>query len=259
MNTGRSRLMAVAVLAGTVVAAIVVAVASLRYPAVLRLPGAGPVLAVTVIMLLGYAADGLRRGDDVGSPATQSEIRLLLFRLIGANEDDRQLLRAASVLGPRFRVSVAGQMAGLAGRRAIAALDRLTRAGLIRGGECGWAQFSHELVRQAVYDELAPPVRAQLHELAFRALVAYSPSQAEAAGQALAALRDTAEAKRLVSELEDRATREPIPAFGISIIHHTLGDDERAGAAPGLCATAQSHRNCLHAYRLDGQQRLGHP
>ena len=138
-------------------------------------------------LLLGYAADGLRRGDDVGSSATQSEIRLLLFRLIGANEDDRQLLRAASVLGPRFRVSVAGQMAGLAARRAIAALDRLTRAGLIRGGEGGWAQFSHELVRQAVYDELAPPVRAQLHELAFRALVAYSPNPAEAAGQALAA------------------------------------------------------------------------
>jgi hypothetical protein len=58
VNAGRSRLTAAAVLAGTVVAAIVVAVASLRYPAILQLPGAGPVLAVTVIMLLGYAAGG---------------------------------------------------------------------------------------------------------------------------------------------------------------------------------------------------------
>ena len=58
MNAGRSRLTAAAVLAGTVVAAIVVAVASLRYPAIVRLPGAGPVLAVTVITLLGYAAGG---------------------------------------------------------------------------------------------------------------------------------------------------------------------------------------------------------
>ena len=138
-------------------------------------------------LLLGYAADGLRRGDDVGSPAIQPEVRLLLFRLIGANEDDRRLLRAASVLGVRFRVSVAGKVADLAGRRTIAALDRLTRTGLISGGESGWAQFSHELVRQAVYDELAPPVRVQLHELAFRAMVAYSPNPAEAAGQALAA------------------------------------------------------------------------
>jgi hypothetical protein len=54
VNAGRSRLTAVAALAGTVAAAIVVAVASLRYPAILRPPGAGPMLAVTVIMLLGY-------------------------------------------------------------------------------------------------------------------------------------------------------------------------------------------------------------
>jgi len=41
-----------------VAAAVVAAVASLRYPAIVRLPGAGPVLAVTVITLLGYAAGG---------------------------------------------------------------------------------------------------------------------------------------------------------------------------------------------------------
>ncbi|HKW09912.1 MAG TPA: protein kinase [Gemmatimonadaceae bacterium] len=46
--------------------------------------------------------------------------------------------------------------------------------------------------------------------------------------QALAALGETAEARRLMRELEDRATREPIPAFGISIMHHWLGDDEAA-------------------------------
>jgi len=52
------RLTAVAVLAGTAAAVIVLAVASLRYPAIFRLPGAGPVLAVTVIMALGYATCG---------------------------------------------------------------------------------------------------------------------------------------------------------------------------------------------------------
>jgi len=46
--------------------------------------------------------------------------------------------------------------------------------------------------------------------------------------QALAALGEVAEARRLLAELEDRATREPIPAFGISIMHHWLGDDEAA-------------------------------
>jgi len=46
--------------------------------------------------------------------------------------------------------------------------------------------------------------------------------------QALAALGEVDEARRLVGELEDRATREPIPAFGISIMHHWLGDDDSA-------------------------------
>jgi len=46
--------------------------------------------------------------------------------------------------------------------------------------------------------------------------------------QALAALGEVDEACRLVKELEDRATREPIPAFGISTMHHWLGDDEAA-------------------------------
>jgi hypothetical protein len=46
--------------------------------------------------------------------------------------------------------------------------------------------------------------------------------------QALAALGEVDEACRLVKELEDRATREPIPAFGISTMHHWLGDDDAA-------------------------------
>jgi len=49
---------AVAVLAGVVVAAALLITSSLRYPALLRLPGAGVVLAVTVIALLGYAGCG---------------------------------------------------------------------------------------------------------------------------------------------------------------------------------------------------------
>src|SRR5262249_48611734 len=50
----------------------------------------------------------------------------------------------------------------------------------------GWAEFGHELVRQAVY-ELATPVRARLHEAAFRALAARGVNPAEAAGHAVAA------------------------------------------------------------------------
>jgi len=38
---------------------VLILVSSLRYPAIFRLPGAGLVLTLTVVMLLGYAACGL--------------------------------------------------------------------------------------------------------------------------------------------------------------------------------------------------------
>jgi serine/threonine-protein kinase len=46
--------------------------------------------------------------------------------------------------------------------------------------------------------------------------------------QALAALGDVGEARRLVGEIEQRAPHEPIPPLGIAIMHHWLGDDHRA-------------------------------
>ena len=222
-------------------------------------------------LLLGYAADDLRRGDDAGSPATQSKIRMMLFRLIGANEDDRQLLRAASVLGLRFRIAVAGKVAGLPDRRAITALDRLTRTGLISGGDGGWAQFSHELVRQAVYEELAPPVRAQLHELAFRALVAYSPNPAEAAGQALAAglTGDTQAITTLARAGRDalragavKAARRDLEA-AVQLAGGAVADDTYIDLGRALLLDGDSSRaaevceRALRSARLDAATRAG--
>jgi len=47
-------------------------------------------------------------------------------------------------------------------------------------------------------------------------------------GQALVGLGETAEARRLVVEIEQRAPHEPIPLLGIAIVHHWLGDDDAA-------------------------------
>jgi DNA-binding CsgD family transcriptional regulator len=135
-------------------------------------------------LLLEHAGDGLRRGEVVGSLPGRADLRLLLVRFVIANENERRLLQAASVLGVRFRASVAEAMVGLSGRESTAALEGLTRAGLIGDGGAGWAHFSHELVRQAVYDELGPLIRTQLHRLAFRTLFSRGSANAEAAGHA---------------------------------------------------------------------------
>src|SRR6266568_1560696 len=112
--------------------------------------------------------------------------RLLLSHLAGLEEPAQRYLRAAAVLGRRFRPEVAAQVAGLAAADVAAAQEAFAVAGLGRDAGEGWAEFSHELIRQAVY-ELAAPVRTQLHEAAFRALAARGVNPAEAAGHAVAA------------------------------------------------------------------------
>ena len=58
MNRLNPRIPAVAVLTGVAAAAALLIVSCLRYPAILRLPGAAVVMAGTVVALLGYAACG---------------------------------------------------------------------------------------------------------------------------------------------------------------------------------------------------------
>ncbi len=141
-------------------------------------------------LLLDHVAAAMRAGQGLPEPhspaGTSWARRLLLSHLAGLEEPAQRYLRAAAVLGRRFRPEVAAQVAGLAAADVAAAQEAFAVAGLGRDAGEGWAEFSHELIRQAVY-ELAAPVRTQLHEAAFRALAARGVNPAEAAGHAVAA------------------------------------------------------------------------
>jgi DNA-binding CsgD family transcriptional regulator len=185
-------------------------------------------------LLLAYVAAAMRAGQDIPerqSPAgTSWARRLLLSHLAGLEEPTQRYLRAAAVLGRRFRPEVAAQVAGLAPADAAAAQEAFAAAGLGRDAGEGWAEFSHELVRQAVY-ELAAPVRAQLHEAAFRALAARGVNPAEAAGHAVAArLAGDPEALDVVA----RAGREALRAgaVGAARRHLQAAVDLAGPAAP---------------------------
>src|SRR6266545_1554580 len=173
-------------------------------------------------LLLDYVAAAMRAGQGIPerqSPAgTSWARRLLLSHLAGQEEPAQRYLRAAAVLGRRFRPEVAAQVAGLAAADAAAAQEAFAAAGLGRDDGEGWAEFSHELVRQAVY-ELAAPVRAQLHEAAFRALAARGVNPAEAAGHAVAArLAGDREALDVVT----RAGREALRAGAVGAARRHL-------------------------------------
>ena len=131
-------------------------------------------------LLLGQVAAALRAGEGIPDPRAQApwSRRLLLSHLAGLSEPARGYLQAAAVLGRRFRPEVAAQVAGLAAADAAAAQEAFAVSGLGRDAAGGWAEFGHELIRQAIY-ELAAPVRARLHESAFRVLAARGDNPGE--------------------------------------------------------------------------------
>jgi DNA-binding CsgD family transcriptional regulator/Tfp pilus assembly protein PilF len=117
--------------------------------------------------------------DERGSEAT-----ILLARIAGPGADLRYA-HAASVFGIEFRPLLAARVAGLDEREGTDALAVLVDTGLVRPGQPGWAQFTHPLFQQALYDDMAPPVRERWHAAAFRHLLAHGAEPSEAAEHAV--------------------------------------------------------------------------
>ncbi|HWC39625.1 MAG TPA: AAA family ATPase, partial [Acidimicrobiales bacterium] len=91
-------------------------------------------------------------------------------RFAGVDRVTLHLLEVASVFGERFRPPLAAEVAGLDEHEAERCLEAVWAAGLAVDADGGQAELTHPLFRQALYDGMAPPVRAQIHARAFRAL-----------------------------------------------------------------------------------------
>jgi DNA-binding CsgD family transcriptional regulator len=141
-------------------------------------------------LLLEQVALAINRGaidaDAAGSwPALEAD-GLLLSRFAGLPPEALRCVRAASVLGTRFRLEVAAEVAGLAARDADHAVEALCRSGLVEQNGARGVRFVHPLFAQALYDDLPRPVRARLHARSFEVLAARG-LDAEAADHALRA------------------------------------------------------------------------
>jgi tetratricopeptide (TPR) repeat protein len=132
-------------------------------------------------LLVEQVALELRRGGKL------ADGRVWHSRFVGVGAAGQRYLRAASVLGTRFRADVATEVAGLSATETATELDGLFRGGLLYEADDGWARFTHALIRQGVYEDIAPPVRTELHAACFRTLVASGAYPAEAAEHAVAA------------------------------------------------------------------------
>ncbi len=111
-------------------------------------------------MLLERIAD---TGDDSAAVTSHPELRrLVLARLEGLPAPSRELLGAASVLGERIESSLLADVTGQDPAELTGLLDEALTSGVLAGAD-GELAFTHALVRDAVYDDLAPSVRAALH------------------------------------------------------------------------------------------------
>ena len=139
-------------------------------------------------LLMGHVVDSWQRGEDAlsGSALGIAE-RLLLPRFAGVGADALRWARAASILGTRFAPGPVAAIAGQSSAVGLASLEALCAARLVRGTVDGKAEFVHPLFCQVLYEDMAPPVRAALHALAFRALAEHGAGPAEAAPHAVAA------------------------------------------------------------------------
>ncbi len=140
--------------------------------------------------------------------------RLLLSRFAGVGPTAEAYLRAASVLGARFRPEVAADVAELGPTEAANALEALVAAGLVVEAGDGWATFSHHLVRVAVYDQVAPQ-HAHLHEAAFWVLLARRAPAAQVAEHAMAAHMVGSQPAQVLGQAGRDALRQGAPGTAI--------------------------------------------
>jgi ATP/maltotriose-dependent transcriptional regulator MalT len=177
--------------------------------------------------------------DERGNEAT-----ILLSRIFGRPGTDRRFAHAASVFGIEFRPALAARVAGLEDGEATEALAVLVDTGLVRPGQAGWAQFAHPLFQQALYEDMAPPVRERWHASAFRHLLAHGVEPAEAAEHAVSGqLLGDAEAIAVLQ----RAGRAAMADGAVATARHRLqsavvlaGDSPSSQLLIGLAETLLS-------------------
>ncbi len=130
-------------------------------------------------------------------PRLPPTVRALLARRLGRlGEGTRELLRAASVLGPEFDLEVLRFVAGTPPETFVECMERALAAGVLgeerRRVGCTFGRFQDDQIWEAVYEGISPPRRRLLHGRAAKALVqvyrdALDEHAAEVAGHYLEA------------------------------------------------------------------------
>jgi DNA-binding CsgD family transcriptional regulator len=119
-----------------------------------------------------------------GCASIPADLRLTLLRRLDAlSVGTAQTLRLAAVLGSSFDVIDLSLLAGRSAVQLMPELREALQAALLEESGRDRLAFRHELVRKAIYEDLAPGIRAALHREAGLALAAAGAPALKVAGQ----------------------------------------------------------------------------
>ena len=135
--------------------------------------GGNPLLIVELAMALA-------EDPDLGPAMALSVRSAVLRRLRGLPAPTVDVLKVASVLGRRFRPDHLAALTGLDPVQLVPVLENALAAQVL-GDEDGELAFRHQLIRDVIYDELAPALRQAVHRQAAGALTDFGASPLEVA------------------------------------------------------------------------------
>ncbi len=182
-------------------------------------------------LLASLAAEGVK-GTDAEVPQLRrltpgSVSRSVLLQLGRMPAAALAAARAVAVLGTAATAERAGRLADLDGDASAEAIGALMAERLIEGERA--LRFVHPLVRSAVYQDLAPPVRQRWHKRAARILDAEDAASAEVTVHLLAAAAtgDAWVVGRLRQAAAD-ARRRGAPDVAIQCLERALAEPPAA-------------------------------
>ena len=207
-----------------------------------RRAGGNPLLVVELLRSLVAEEMLDLSGDSAGVSGSElpDSVRQLVLRRLGyLPEGTVAALRLASLLGDEFSLS---DMATLTGRRATELVEDLGeafRAGLLADHR-GVLVFRHQLVRDAIYDDMPEAARVALHREAAGALAAAGAPLAQVASHlVLGAVPPDDEAAQSLRAAA-RAAAPRAPGVAVDLLrraHELFGPDhpEQDGTLAELC------------------------
>jgi DNA-binding CsgD family transcriptional regulator len=169
-------------------------------------------------------------------------LRLTILRRISfLDEESLELLQMASLLGSSFSLRDVATVLDRPTAQLVAPLRPALRAGVVEEREAGLA-FRHDLIREAIYQDLPGDVRAALHLDAGRRLGAAGAPALQVAEQLVLGAQpgDADAVERLQTAAREAAQRAP--AIAVELLQRALelvdeGDERRIAVLSDLVPT----------------------